>query len=152
VACEAKRQVEEEQVVPEPELEKPPANPEGPSSKFFAPARPPPLISTTRSFHGGITSDNMSPVAMSPGPMSPSGMRTPSASTAQMGSTIMQSAQVLGRAHPDANIARFSQSVSPENNRASSQGMVVPPTVTVESTSSHSSGKGRSWFGLRSKK
>ncbi|KAJ2848230.1 hypothetical protein IWW36_003424 [Coemansia brasiliensis] len=38
----------------------------GDKSKFSAPARPPPLVSTTRSIHGGIDFSQMSPAPISP--------------------------------------------------------------------------------------
>ncbi|KAJ2103013.1 hypothetical protein GGI16_003082 [Coemansia sp. S142-1] len=121
------------------------------SSKFTAPMRPPPLISTSRSIHGG-----MDPAAGGGNPRTPTSL-TPSLTTTQMNSFVPTAFH--GKGGPPGSgmpsVSTFSQASSQAATRAASQGS----TVNIEPTSSGSgnivdsnTGKSRSWFGRRPKK
>ncbi|KAJ2241336.1 hypothetical protein GGI13_007370 [Coemansia sp. RSA 455] len=113
--------------------------------------RPPPLISTSRSIHGG-----MNPAAGGGNPRTPTSL-TPSLTTTQMNSFVPTAFHGKG-GPPDSgmpSVSTFSQASSQAATRAASQGS----TVNIEPTSSGSgnivdsnTGKSRSWFGRRPKK
>ncbi|KAJ2831389.1 hypothetical protein GGI24_001595 [Coemansia furcata] len=130
----------------------------GYASKFTAPMRPPPLISTSRSIHGG-----MDPASGGGNSRTPTNL-TPSLATAQMNSFVPTAFQGKGGA-PDSgvpSVSMFSQVSNQAAARATSQGS----TVNIESVQSSkhgssssssnvgdsSAGKSRSWFGRRPKK
>ncbi|KAI8323856.1 cysteine proteinase [Martensiomyces pterosporus] len=121
--------------------------------KFFAPARPPPLVSPTRSFHGSLDTSSMSPVALTSAGMSPT-VLTPSVSTPQVSSMLSVQAP-RSQAEPGAPISSFSSSTSPVNSRTppqNAQAVAVETSYNGSSNGSGGMGKSRSWFSRRSKK
>ncbi|KAJ2411577.1 hypothetical protein GGI10_004182 [Coemansia sp. RSA 2530] len=125
----------------------------GYSSKFTAPMRPPPLISTSRSIHGGMD------LASGGGnPRTPTSL-TPSLATTQTDSFVPTAFN--GRSGPSESgappVPAFSQAFGQATTRVTSQGSSVNIESIQHSKHGSSSGdssasKSRSWFGRRPKK
>ncbi|KAJ2003778.1 hypothetical protein GGI04_001456 [Coemansia thaxteri] len=124
------------------------------SFRFAAPMRPPPLISTSRSVHG-----NADPGPLSSGPRTPNNL-TPSLSTVQPASFHPPGFPSKSGAPSSSipSVAMFSQTPSQPIARAAvdvdSAAMANATSGNIASgnVASSSTGKGRSWFGRRSKK
>ncbi|KAJ2736085.1 hypothetical protein IW152_001030 [Coemansia sp. BCRC 34962] len=125
----------------------------GYSFKFTAPMRPPPLISTSRSIHGG-----MDPASGGGNPKTPTSL-TPSLTTTHMDSFVPTTFH--GRSGPPdsgaPSVPAFSQGFGQAAARVTSQGSSVNIESIQHSKHGSSSGdsnasKSRSWFGRRSKK
>ncbi|KAJ1816251.1 hypothetical protein LPJ75_002091 [Coemansia sp. RSA 2598] len=121
---------------------------EGAGAQFVAPMRPPPLISTSRSIHGGTETAQMSPSLLNSATM-PSGAISAPFSAQQRHAPNKYD----GGALPSA-AQSFSPMVSAQSSATSGGGaktLVPQPSLAPEPHRSSLS-KSRSWFSRRSKK
>ncbi|KAI7834561.1 hypothetical protein BX661DRAFT_175080 [Kickxella alabastrina] len=133
--------------------------------KFKAPMRPPPLISTTRSFRGNLDASQMSPGPLRT-PTMPNSAMMPTMPTPQMSTFMgqqqpMQSLQQTGWSAASEGPAGMPMLYSPLAASAQSSGnggggpsaaAAAATNGSTEASSRITMAKSRSWFSRRSKK